>query len=637
LNLPSEIIKKRLPEWKVEHLDVRNKQNYLEFNKEALIFLYTKNRWSLAKTAQFFGIKPSYLFRKLKAWHVPVRHEEHTRRPRIGQKWLINRGFLSKQVIKTMSFAQRRQYVEHHKEVIFHMYEKSGIPLNTIAEQIGISINTLRDHLRSWGVHIRSRSPREETLLIEANKSNIIKWYRDENKTAQQIADILGLAECTILLRLKKWNIAARDYRKADPVRVRQLWDEGYRASQIAHMCGCDTVCVYRALGVKTARKNYIDEDMKGSISDWYQRRGMSVHDITTALNRQINARADINPGVKRRIQVTPTMVYNTISAGRMKKFKLPFEEWEKKEPGLAWAITDYAKKGLSQKAIVLSLHTNNDFVAYVLRTYGARDVLNVTRKPEVDQVVNKIRALAENGRSANYISHVLRIPETTVYKLMSRHGIKPGSKVGRYSEIQMQGQAIQISELRKQVGMTLEKISKITKLPIVQVSRIIQMYDIPAPERTYSEEQYSQVRSLHSQGLGTSEIAAAVNVKKKQAEYIQLRLGLRPNPTKPAYSQAAIDLQNAYLKKYYNGPYFFSATYLARKLDLDKSTVLARLQQMGIEIRDNTEQKQIRHLRSLGKLSSGFNIPENDLIVLRGTRPLKNLAERRYYTWRPR
>jgi hypothetical protein len=542
---------------------------------------------------------------------------------------------LRKQGIPTQQ-TFRSVKADKHKRWVISAYQ-NGMTTEKIAKRLGISLATLYLKLREWHVPQRCPTNRKETRVIESNKQNIISWYTDRENplTAAQIGSKIGIAECTIQLRLKAWGIPARSYKKAFPEQVMRMYQNGLSISEIAQRLHCDQQVVRKALDIRIPQGRRLDNLETKRLRYLYSDRGMSVEDIADIMNEFIFKRKDMSNVEKQRKKLTATILRARIDELGFNKGEIKPEEIDVNELN---TILSYVKEGLPLEQIAKRTFHSRSTINKVIERYRFIKINRAAKIEDEAALAAKIRELAEKGQSRNIISTATGLSLAVLYDFMRKHGIKASAKVREFSEEEIEQQVAQIRGLRKQIGMTLEKIAAQLNVSTAHVGRLIREYHIPASPRKYTPELIKAIRNLHSQGLSTKAISFEVNMPSKTVEYILLRQSLVPNPVDKgvAYTNTAMQLQNSYIAKYYPEPFLFSMKLISDKLNLDKTTIKARVKMLGMRVRTPQEAKAVRHLRTLGKLPRTFYVPKSDFEKMQEKRQILPLEARKLVWLKP-
>ena len=93
-----------------------------------------------------------------------------------------------------------------NKKILIKLYIEEQKSAAQIAEIIGCSRTTIQQRCRMYGIKLRPRSRRKKKI----DKTVLRRLYVEEGKSTDEIAEILGCTNGTIGNRLKEFGIRIR-------------------------------------------------------------------------------------------------------------------------------------------------------------------------------------------------------------------------------------------------------------------------------------------------------------------------------------------------------------------------------------------------------------------------------------------
>jgi transcriptional regulator with XRE-family HTH domain/AraC-like DNA-binding protein/predicted transcriptional regulator len=638
--IPVHIIQSRQPKYIVDDFTESNKNYYIEFNKDALIYLYRNDDWSVSKIANFFGISKTLLTFYFRKWGVSVMKEKApVKNLKVTNRWLAQRGPLKQSTVNMFSRGQRKMYLYHHKDYFIYLNKVENWSLSRIAKAFGLSNWTIQTYFKEWGVEVqRPVHPKTKIILenkkwiidkytdkenplalsqmadklgvdsstlsnkirdwgcplrghfkpkthvILKNKNNIIELYtRKENPlTTQQIADKIGIAGCTIQLRLKEWGIPARNYEKATPSEVKRLYDLELTPEEIAERLDVDSGTVYKVLvtkfGIHHTKKNSLTVKELRILKYLYGSRRLAVPQVTRIMRKRFRRLKDVSETIIRaRIKETPGLRLSV-------------------EPDLTDEELMHAFGLLSEKKSFKEIGDEIEIspIKVQKELNKFKSVRYPTQKSLTDHVKEKIIYLRKKKLSNFKIAIIVKSTPTVIFSfLRSKEVPAPNT----YSEEQKLIFVNQIRELRKDPKNTVLGISKIMNVSNSMVARLIRDYKIPKVKRVFNPEVQAKIRELYLKETHYSDIAKKLNLKTESVRQEIGRMGLKViyKPFAREYSPRATAYQNNLIRIMYGSPYYFSMFKIADIIQIDKTTVKARLIKLKIPIRSADQARIVR------------------------------------------
>lgn len=138
-------------------------------------------------------------------------------------------------------------------------YEDNQRPATEIATEVGVHHATVYTWLRNHDIPIREKSEAQSLAKLppgfkKPTKRQIERWYVDQGKSSSQIGEDLGVTETTVLRIMEDYSIARRDFsecqlnrgvRKPSKSQLRQWYiDERRSANEIAEEVGVTNTTV---------------------------------------------------------------------------------------------------------------------------------------------------------------------------------------------------------------------------------------------------------------------------------------------------------------------------------------------------------------------------------------------------------
>jgi AraC-like DNA-binding protein len=638
--IPVHIIQSRQPKYIVDDFTDSNKHSYIEFNKDALIYLYRNNDWSISKIAGFFGINKTELISYFRRWGVSVMKEKvPIKNLKITNRWLAQRGPLKQSTVNMFSRSQQKMYLYHHKDYFIYLNKVENWSLSRIARAFGLSNWTIQTYFKEWGIEVErpihpktkiilenknwiiekymdpnnplaisqmanklgvdsstiSNKLREwgcplrghfkpKTHIILKNKDKIIKLYtRKENPlTSQQIADKLGIAGCTIQLRLKEWGIPARDYEKAKPSEVKRLYDLELTPEEIAERLNVHSGSIYKVLvtkfGIHHTKKNSLTIKEIRILKYLYGSRRLGIPQITRIMKKRFSRLKDVTETIIRaRLKETP---------GLRKSIEPELTDEE-----LMTAFGLLSKKK-SFNEIGDAIEISPIKVQQALDKF--KSILYPTQKSLTEEIQEKIVDLRRRKFSNSQIAMIVKSTPTVIFSFLQQKQIPAPNT---YSKEQKLYFVNKIRELRKDPQNTVLNISKKLNISTSLAGRLIRDYKIPKIKRVFNPEVQAKIRELYYKDTHYSDIAKKLNLKIESVRQEVGRMGLKVKykPFGREYSPRATTYQNKLIRIMYGSPYYFSMFKIADIIKIDKTTVKARLIKMQIPIRSADQARIVR------------------------------------------
>lgn len=184
------------------------------FSKESVRALYWDGENTIAEIAATFGVSPTYVCRKMKAWEIPVR----AKRGRVLKKPPVSEKYL------------RAEYLE------------KGRTIYNLADEHGASTSPIIRWMDYYGIERRKGGGRR--FLDGTLTYNVLHTeYWENKKSLSEIAGQFGVSSALIGERMKEYGIPRRQFsesnraqwtkekREERSIQLREWWqDDDYRA-----------------------------------------------------------------------------------------------------------------------------------------------------------------------------------------------------------------------------------------------------------------------------------------------------------------------------------------------------------------------------------------------------------------------
>jgi DNA-binding CsgD family transcriptional regulator len=556
----------------------------IKFKKDAILYLYNDVGWPLVKVANFFAVPEKNLKNFLISWGQEIRDEKNIKRLlKVTNSWYALRG------LGQMTPKQKKAYLNLHKDYFIYLYKVKKYSLSSIANILKLSLGRIRLYFKSWGVEVETKIKRK-TRIIEENKNKIIELYtrKDNPLTTKQIADKIGLADCTIQLRLKEWGIKARDYQKAKPDKVKKLYDFGYSPEQIAKQLDVHAGSIYKVLvdkfGIHHTKKKEFTKEQLEFFKYLYFNRCLELPQIIRIMKNKFKSLKDFSYLVfYSRLNEIKDL---SPESKESRQYISRLSNQELKE------AFDYLKDKKTITWIADKLELRPEVVRSELMTFKL--VKYKTQKSLTPEVKEKIIELRSLGYPPGLIALIVKSTKNVVNSFLKSSNIK--IQDNKLTEDKKEYFVKEIKRLRK-VPFTVKEIAKKLNTNTTLVARLIQEYNIPRVKKVFNPDVQSKIKQLYLKDHHYSEIAKKLNLKPESVRQEVRRMGLlvKYKPYAREYSKRAQRYQNRLIRIMYNEPYWLSTIKIADILKLDKTTVRARLKRMGIPVRNAKQARLVK------------------------------------------
>lgn len=542
----------------------------LDQHKNEIIHSYTQDRLTGNDIAKRYNSSSSAVLARLRLWGIKPK---------------------SKCQIKS-------ELIDNNRQFILDNYLSPKFPktIKWIAHKIGVDESTLSNRLKKWGVRKRGNF-KSTSFLLDKNKSKIIDLYTNTDKRTADIAKMFKVAECTIQQRLTKWGIPARIYKKAVPQEIKRLYDLGFSPEDIANKLDASVTSVYKILvrdfGIHHTKKRELTLNETRDIKYLYSTRGLSPKVIADLINKKITQKKN---------KISDTIIRRVIKELNLKKGNI--DEISNEDLNV---ILGLFKDGLKISDISKKTHYPVGMISSVIDKYSLIKINKRRDIKNLEETVEKIREYRLRGLTLGQISGILNLSKSILYDIISEYKITSGGKVSKYSKEQLDILAERIKEMRTR-SVSVESMSKQLNISTATINRVIKEYKIPFRKRVFTDEVRKQIEELASQQMNYKDIANKLGLLQESVRQETHRMGIQGvySTLGTEYSDRALKLQNYYIKKYYLAPNYFSMIQISKTINIDKTTVKARLKAMGIPIRNSDQAIEARRNRT----RMSINIP---------------------------
>jgi len=300
----------------------------------------------------------------------------------------------------------------------------------------------------------------------------------------------------------------------------------------------------------------------------------------------------------------------------KLKEWGIPAHNYTKAIPMTVKKLYD---QGLTPHEIAKTLDVDSGTIYKVLVShFGIHHTKKVSFSVQEDFV---IRSLNSRGLSIPLIISELNRqfpnrPRTypVVYARIQELGLSHTAAIRKssdrankhYSPAEIAHFVESIRPMRSK-GISIDSMAKTLNVSKSLIARLIQEYKIPRVNKVFNDEVKSKIAELYRQGLHYDDIANRLGLKSESVRQEVSRIGFNKflSPFSKSFTPEQIQKQEEYIRKYYQAPYFYSMGYLAKVINLDKTTIRARLEKMGIPVRNR---EAISHIGSI-------NLQHDDII----------------------
>ena len=540
------------------------------------------------------------------------------------------------------SIKARQKFLFSHKKSFIKDY-LSNHTWKYLQNKYHFDKDTLNKYLREWGVPKRLA---KKTNVFMNNKDRMIELY-EEGVSTREIAEMFRLKEVSVYQRLKNWGVKMRSKRPYDVNKALDLLKKGEDPIVVGRLMGVSSASMYKLrakqLGEVSNKKAFFGMSSVKFIKLLYH-RGFSIPEIFTFLKRKgllMGVESDqplrdfINSSKKKSAFGPRQVVFNRkdkFDVGArlvsLKKYDLSFDE--------VAMFKSLVKAGLSYEDVAYRMFVSrlllNDYFKRkfdsfkkVAKSVGNKDASRLTGfvlYNVYDDLPNKLefrrifKDLRSRGFSTFAITFLTGASENVINKAIEKSSDVVRVKIHRHDYDKF----LPVVKKMRLEKKTVNEIAAHLGVSLSVVGKIIRDYKIPYVKRVFDEGVRRKIAELYKANVHPREIALRLGVKQKSLELEIHRMGLvklnKPwNIKNHKYSDQETALQNNIIRKFYSEPHFKSIHALSKKLGLDKTTVKARLKNMGIKIRTK---EQADKLRRVSKWSSIKIHPEEESVVLR-------------------
>jgi transposase-like protein len=415
---------------------------------------------------------------------------------------------------------------------------REGYTVTSIAHRLGVHPKTLDIYLRDW----KLKPPMKNKL--DPFKDYIITNYRNRTLSVERMAKKLGVTAPQILNALRNWGVERK---------------RGF----------------YR-------KKTEIINNNKQQIIDLYTNKKW-----TTAMIAKKFKLADCTVQLK------------------LKEWGVPARSYTKAIPCKVKALYD---QGLSPEEIGEKLKVNTSSVYKTLvNKFGIKHTkkvqFNLTEDLAIKQLINQGLSVPLARKRFNQRFN-RTVTDAVFRRRMDELSIKANPKIRKqprrgnkaYTPEQKERFLQQIRTLRMK-GTPLKKIAAQIGISVALVQRIIKENDIPRVNRVYTPEVRNKVEALYDQGFHYKDIADKLGLVEDSVRQELTRMGVPRFTSKwnRRFTIGQENIQNENIRRLYKRPFYASMTRIADLLRIDKTTVKARLKEMGIPIKSTKELKRAR------------------------------------------
>lgn len=191
---------------------------------------------------------------------------------------------------------------------IKRLYIEENKTLQEIADLIQCGKTTIRSRLTEMGIELRKKAPIKGKKKVSKDYLEEIKNLYLEGKSFNEIGEILGKSGKTIAYHIKNVGIEVRPNKKIDQKEFEKLWTEGKSDKEIANYFGVkeSTIKTFRTKGENAGKFNIVrsfsQEDHKLSTIQEQMILGSLLGDMnltSPTMNRHLNSRLSIVHSIK--------------------------------------------------------------------------------------------------------------------------------------------------------------------------------------------------------------------------------------------------------------------------------------------------------------------------------------------------
>lgn len=170
---------------------IKTKEESAEENRKKAIKLYTQDKLTMKEIANRLGIAIATLYKYLKSEGIPLRE-------------------------KSTGLNMREEKTRVIREETFEVYLSEGKSISKTANKLGVSENTIRNRLKKQLKTEEGKPRKKEQIQTKTKNENkkIAIELRQEGKTVDEIAEILGVSDRTVFSYLKGIDVPKREKTK---------------------------------------------------------------------------------------------------------------------------------------------------------------------------------------------------------------------------------------------------------------------------------------------------------------------------------------------------------------------------------------------------------------------------------------